>query len=892
MPDAKILIVEDEAIEAMDIQQRLVSLGYPTPDIANSGEESVRKAEEARPDLVLMDIMMPGKMDGVTAAEQIRSRFDIPIVYLTAYADENTLRRAKVTEPHGYIVKPFQERELHITIDMALYKHRMERELKAREKWLATTLRSIGDAVIATDEKGLITFINPVAEELMGWKLEEVRQRNLTEVLNIVNRDTRKPVENPVTRVILEGNVVGLANHTVLISRDGREIPINDSAAPIKDEKGKILGVVLVFSDITEREKAQEALMQEVTERKRAEKALQKAHDELEMRVKERTNELAVASQSVKAERQRLYAVLETLPAYVVLLTSDYHVPFANRFFRERFGESHGKRCFEYLFNRTEPCEICETYSVLKTMQPHHWEWTGPDSRDYDIYDYPFVDSSGSILILEMGIDITEQKRAQQALRAMNETLEQRITERTEELRAANETLRASRTAALNLMDDAIVARERAQRTSLELQHEITERKQAEELLRESEQRLARAQEIAHLGSWELDLVKNELTWSDEVYRIFGLQPQEFSATYEAFLEGVHPDDRAAVDSAYSASVKEGKDSYEIEHRIVREGTGEVRWVHEKCQHYRDSSGRIICSVGMVHDVTERKQAEEALRKSEERLRLALEEVRRSRDQLEIRVMERTHELSSLNEELLQQIDERARAEESLRASEERLRYLTTQLMTAQEQERRRLSRELHDELGQALSLMKLRVRYMRQHLREDQQALSEEAGNLLTYIDDVIENVRRLSRDLSPSILEDLGLTAAIRRLISGFAKHNDHIHVDSDITDIDNIFSREAQINIYRIIQEAITNVERHAQADRMHLTVLKDDQIVSFLVEDNGKGFEQHETADKVDRGMGLIGMRERAWMLGGTIDIKSGQNNGTSVGVHIPIEPEKR
>ncbi|MDO8682575.1 MAG: MEDS domain-containing protein, partial [Armatimonadota bacterium] len=129
---------------------------------------------------------------------------------------------------------------------------------------------------------------------------------------------------------------------------------------------------------------------------------------------------------------------------------------------------------------------------------------------------------------------------------------------------------------------------------------------QAEEALRKSERRLNRSQEIAHLGSWELDLVKNELTWSDEVYRIFGLQPQEFAATYEAFLDVVHPDDRTAVDEAYSSSVREGKSTYEIQHRVVRKSTGEVRWVHERCEHIRDESGNIIRSIGMVMDITDR----------------------------------------------------------------------------------------------------------------------------------------------------------------------------------------------------------------------------------------------------------------------------------------------
>lgn len=212
-------------------------------------------------------------------------------------------------------------------------------------------------------------------------------------------------------------------------------------------------------------------LEKEIEERKQAEEALRKAHDELELRVLERTKELSEVHEMVKAERQRLYGVLETLPVYVVLMTRDYHVPFANRFFRERFGESGGKRCYEYLFNRSEPCEICETCSVLKTNAPHHWEWIGPDGHNYDIFDYPFIDSDGSGMILEMGIDITERKQAEKSLEEINETLEQRIAERTIELQAVNTKLLDSRRGALNMMEDAIIARRQAEEVTAKLRN-------------------------------------------------------------------------------------------------------------------------------------------------------------------------------------------------------------------------------------------------------------------------------------------------------------------------------------------------------------------------------------------------------------------------------------
>jgi signal transduction histidine kinase len=148
----------------------------------------------------------------------------------------------------------------------------------------------------------------------------------------------------------------------------------------------------------------------DITERKKAEDELKKLNDELEERVRQRTEQ-------VSAERQRLYNVLEALPVYVILLDKDHRVPFANKVFRERFGESHGRRCHEYLFKLDGECSGCITYNVYRENKPQHWYWTGPDGRDYDIYDFPFKEADGSTLILEMGIDITEQKRMEKQLK-------------------------------------------------------------------------------------------------------------------------------------------------------------------------------------------------------------------------------------------------------------------------------------------------------------------------------------------------------------------------------------------------------------------------------------------------------------------------------------------
>ena len=237
---------------------------------------------------------------------------------------------------------------------------------------------------------------------------------------------------------------------------------------------------------------------------------------------------------------------------------------------------------------------------------------------------------------------------------------------------------------------------------------------------------------------------------------------------------------------------------------------------------------------------------------------------------------------------ILTGITERKRAEEALRQSEKQLRHLSTQLLTAQETERKRISRELHDELGQALTVMKLHINFIGKNLSESQTGLKKECEKAVEHIDQVIENVRRLSRDLSPDHLEDFGLSAAIRWLVSNFAKRY-NIKVALDMIDIDALISRDAQTSVYRIVQEALTNIGKHSQAGNVSLTVREDTGFVWFSIEDDGKGFDAIAavTNDLEEKGLGLATMKGRARMLGGTLLIRAKEGKGTRISLSIPV-----
>ncbi len=242
MEAPRIMVVEDEIVVAMDLRSKLTALGYIVTDTVVSGEEAIEKASDTMPDLVFMDIKLAGELDGIEAAEQIRRRHNIPVVYLTAHTDEKTLQKAKLSRPYSYLIKPFSEKDLRPTIEVSLHKAREEKRATQAAEWVSIAEDTLGGGVIVTDENGTIVCMNPVAEQLVGWKRQDADGKHVTDVYLLEKLETEAPAVQSYSFVSEDGFQY-YSHDCILISAAGVRIPIEAGVwtIPSSDKMGSFV---------------------------------------------------------------------------------------------------------------------------------------------------------------------------------------------------------------------------------------------------------------------------------------------------------------------------------------------------------------------------------------------------------------------------------------------------------------------------------------------------------------------------------------------------------------------------------------------------------------------------------------------------------------------------
>jgi PAS domain S-box-containing protein len=358
---------------------------------------------------------------------------------------------------------------------------------------------------------------------------------------------------------------------------------------------------------------------------------------------------------------------------------------------------------------------------------------------------------------------------------------------------------------------------------------DITERKRAHEALAVRERQLREAQRVGRLGSWEWDIATSRIIWSEEMYRLFGVFPDRFTPTRDAVRALVLPEDQAKAREIADQCVRDGRPtSHDIR---IRRGDGRVRTLHSRGQPVQNGEGTVVRVVGTLQDVTERR-----------------------------------------------------RIEERLRDSQRRLRSLTAHREAILEEERARISREIHDELGEVLTASKLDLAWIRDSLPEAPGEIQARFGDLAGRLDHTVKIVRRIATELRPVVLDQLGLAAATEWQVRDFA-HRTGIVCSAKAELVEPRLPRDTATGLFRILQEALTNIARHARATTVRVDLRAVADTVCLEVVDDGCGISDLE--DSEPDTLGILGMRERALLLGGALELSSLSPSGTRLSVWAPL-----
>ena len=684
---------------------------------------------------------------------------------------EEALRRAR-DELEQRVLE--RTTELRDTVAQLLEEVQERQQAQESLRKQAELLELAHEAIIVRDLDSRVIFWNRGAEEKYAWTREQALGRVSHELLETRFPTSREEVERELLQT---GHWEGELLH---IRANGEEIIVSSRQALQRDEQGRPVAILEINRNVTTRRKVEEAL---------------------------------------KTERQRLLSLLERIPAYVSLLKEDRTFAYVNAEFIRRFGEPGTKHCYE-LKGLQNPCEECEAVAVFHSGKPLVRERVGHDGSFYQVHNYPFMDVDGSPLVLEMGVDVTPRKRAEEQALSLGRMYRM-----------------------LSEVNEAVVRiggdKERLFRQVCRI------------MMEEGDFLLS----WIGLVNWETRLIEAATQYNlDDDYL------QNLTIPIDDVPEGRGPAGTAVREDRFDIC-----NDYANDPRMAP-------WREPALARGFRSSGAFPLRVGSKI--------------------VGILNVYSDRpgffNTAEIDLLESLAENLSYALDFMDKDAKRRRAEEALRESEERLRYLASQLLHTQENERRRLALELHDDLGQSLMVLKLQLRAIERMVPQDQWQFREECTHCLNYLNGVIDNVRRLSRDLRPAVLEDLGLSSGLRVLAGDFCEYHE-VELSLEIDDIEGLFSPDEEINIYRIFQETLTNIAKHAAAQQIRLVISRRNNQVNFQVVDNGVGFDLDQVLarDPAKKGLGLAALEERVRMLGGKLTIKSQKHQGTEIYFSVPI-----
>jgi PAS domain S-box-containing protein len=805
---AQVLIVEDERLIGLDIQRTLERQGYPVVGLASRGEHAIEMAREGRPDVVLMDIRLKGDVDGIYAAREIRQRFDIPVIFLTAHADEATLQRAVATDAFGYLLKPFQERELFSTIEIVCFKHRLEKQLRDNQQWLATTLESIGDGIIATDEHGCIRLMNPVAERLTGWTHSAALGQPLSAVLTVVDPRTRQPTVDPFSSAQDASGPVMAVDSLLLPTGSGRETPVDLITAPLRDGDGRLVGVVVTLHDITERRRWEERLA-----------AVNEVGRELTLLRNSRLipeRVLDVAARVIAFDRA-LYGVWdETAGEMQCQYYRDDGRPEGDIW---RLGQADADRIEMIVIRSGEAVNIPDTGSDARCAAG-----VAANAPCAAVY-VPMKVGTRTVGIL------AAERRTREPFSATDQQLLQTLAHQTaialENARLYDEIEdRVEELAALNRIGQAI-------NSSLEWQATLN-------VVAEQARRL-------------LDVAAVSVALVEE-----GSGDVRYAAAAGEKSDFIPGRRLPAGQGIVGWVVQHGKPA------VVPEVTQDERFFAEFDRLSGFTTRSILCVPLQVDGRTI--GAIQAINKSDDRF-----------DHEDMRL------LTALAAPAATAIAN-ARWFEQVRASRKLLQTLSHRFVQLQESERRLIAREIHDEAGQALTSLMVGLRLLEERAARN-EPLVDHIADLKQTVDQVLEGLHRLATDLRPASLDHLGLCEALRQYVHTFSQqHRLAVQFETIGLEDDSGLPPEEAIALYRIAQEALTNVVRHSNATRADVLLERRANQLVLIVEDNGTGFEPAEVT--AGDHLGLAGMQERAEMVGGSLVIESSPGSGTTVYVELP------